>query len=120
MSLEAILPDGTVQLLTSVPRYDVNWQLTYSYKTPPAFPAGTVMHMTSYHDNSAGNRNNPGPTMWIGSGLADHRRDGHCSYGLDLPDRRRLPAARVGADTDKPIRCWRPCAGDTCSACLLS
>lgn len=68
MSLEAILPDGRVQLLTSVPRYDVNWQLTYSYETPPVFPAGTVMHMTSYHDNSAGNRNNPDPTMWTGSG----------------------------------------------------
>ena len=26
------------------------------------------MHMTSYHDNSAGNRNNPDPTMWTGSG----------------------------------------------------
>ena len=68
MSLEALLPDGRVQLLTSVPRYDVNWQLTYSYETPPIFPAGTVMHMTSYHDNSAGNRNNPDPTMWTGSG----------------------------------------------------
>ena len=68
MSLEAVLPDGRVELLTSVPRYDVNWQLTYSYKNPPAFPAGTVMHMTSYHDNSAGNRNNPDPTMWTGSG----------------------------------------------------
>ena len=68
MSLEALLPDGRVQLLTSVPRYDVNWQLTYSYETPPVFPAGTVMHMTSYHDNSAGNRNNPDPTMWTGSG----------------------------------------------------
>ena len=68
MSLEAVLPDGRVELLTSVPRYDVNWQLTYSYENPPAFPAGTVMHMTSYHDNSAGNRNNPDPTMWTGSG----------------------------------------------------
>jgi len=68
MQLEAILPDGTRQLLTSVPRYDFGWQLTYSYKVPPVFPKGTVIHMTSIHDNSPGNRHNPDPTMWTGSG----------------------------------------------------
>jgi hypothetical protein len=68
MQLEAILPDGTRQLLSSVPRYDFGWQITYSYKTPPAFPTGTVIHMTSYHDNSTGNRHNPDPNIWTGSG----------------------------------------------------
>jgi len=68
MQLEAILPNGTHQLLTSVPRYDFGWQITYSYKTPPVFPTGTVIHMTSFHDNSTNNRHNPDPTMWTGSG----------------------------------------------------
>ena len=98
MSLEAILPDGTMQLLTSVPRYDVNWQLTYSYKTPPAFPAGTVMHMTSYHDNSAGNRNNPDPTMWTGSGsrTIDEMAIAHTDWiFLTDADYRRLESERT-------------------------
>ena len=68
MSIEAILPDGTKQLLTSVPRYDFGWQVTYSYQTPPAFPTGTVIHVTSVHDNTPANRHNPDPAMWTGSG----------------------------------------------------
>jgi hypothetical protein len=68
MQLEAIYPDGRVELISSVPHFDSNWQITYAYKYPPAFPAGTVLHQTSYHDNSAANKNNPDPTNWAGGG----------------------------------------------------
>ena len=98
MRLEAVLPDGRTELLTSVPRYDVNWQLTYTYETPPAFPAGTVMHMTSYHDNSVANRNNPDPTMWTGSGsrTIDEMAIAHTDW-LFLTDAeyRRIASARA-------------------------
>ena len=41
--------------------------------TPPApeqltLPAGTVMHVIAYHDNSAANRVNPDPTAAVGWG----------------------------------------------------
>ncbi len=98
MRLEAVLPDGRVELLTSVPRYDVNWQLTYTYENPPVFPAGTVMHMTSYHDNSTANRNNPDPTMWTGSGsrTIDEMAIAHTDW-LFLSDAeyQRIAAARA-------------------------
>jgi hypothetical protein len=68
MSLEAILPDGTSRMLTSVSNYDFNWQVSYIYKEPPVFPAGTVLHTIAYHDNSAANRHNPDPSAWVGSG----------------------------------------------------
>jgi len=68
MQLEAIYPDGRVELISSVPKFDSNWQITYAYKNPPVFPAGTVLHQTSYHDNSSANKNNPDPTNWVGGG----------------------------------------------------
>ena len=68
MALEAIYPDRRVELLSYVPRFDVMWQITYAYKNPPVFPAGTVLHQTSWHDNSASNKRNPDPTNWVGSG----------------------------------------------------
>jgi len=68
MQLEAIYPDGRVELISSVPHFDSNWQITYAYKNPPVFPAGTVLHQTSYHDNSAANKNNPDPNNWAGGG----------------------------------------------------
>ncbi|HEY7544666.1 MAG TPA: cytochrome c, partial [Blastocatellia bacterium] len=52
MTLEAILPDGQVELLTDVAHFVWTWQITYPYKNPPAFPRNTVLHMTAYHDNS--------------------------------------------------------------------
>jgi hypothetical protein len=68
MALEAIYPDRRVELLSYVPRFDVMWQVTYAYKNPPVFPAGTTLHQTSWHDNSATNKRNPDPTNWVGSG----------------------------------------------------
>jgi hypothetical protein len=68
MLLEAIHLDGRRELLTHIDRYDFNWQIVYPYKDPPIFPAGTVLHVTSYHDNSVANRHNPDPTAWVGWG----------------------------------------------------
>lgn len=68
MTLEAILPDGHVELLTDVARFVWTWQITYPYKNPPAFPRGTVLHMTAYHDNSPNNKENPDPTAFVGWG----------------------------------------------------
>jgi hypothetical protein len=82
MSLEAILPDGSSRLLTSVSDYDFNWQVSYIYKDPPALPAGTVLHTISYHDNSTANRHNPDPTTWVGSGMrtADEMANGWTDF----------------------------------------
>ncbi len=68
MELEAIHPDGRRELLTRIQNYDFNWQIAYPYKHPPVFPAGTVLHVTSYHDNSENNPYNPDPTAWVGWG----------------------------------------------------
>jgi len=67
-TLEAILPNGQVQLLTDVNRFVWTWQIAYPYKNEPALPAGTVLHMTAWHDNSAGNKENPDPTAFVGWG----------------------------------------------------
>jgi len=67
-TLEAILPSGQVQLLTDVNRFTWLWQIAYPYKDEPALPAGTVLHMTAYHDNSVGNKENPDPNAFVGWG----------------------------------------------------
>jgi hypothetical protein len=82
MALEAIYPDRRVELLTYVPRFDVMWQVTYPYANPPVFPAGTVLHQTSWHDNSPANKRNPDPTNWVGSGnrTIDEMSIGHIDF----------------------------------------
>jgi hypothetical protein len=82
MALEAIYPDRRTELLSYVPRFDVMWQVTYAYKNPPVFPAGTVLHQTSWHDNSAANKRNPDPTNWVGGGnrTIDEMSIGHIDF----------------------------------------
>ena len=50
--------------------WDYNWHSVYNYQdqVAPLVPAGTVIHIVSWHDNSAGNRHNPDPKNWVGYG----------------------------------------------------
>jgi len=53
-----------------VSNYQFGWHITYPYAddVAPLLPAGTVMHVTSWHDNTTANRWNPNPKNWVGSG----------------------------------------------------
>ena len=70
MTLEAINLDNTVTILSSVDHFDFNWHINYLYAddVAPLLPAGTVLHMIGVHDNTAANRRNPDPNMWVGFG----------------------------------------------------
>ena len=67
--VEAIYPNMIVEQFNCV-NYDFQWQIVYNYAddVAPLLPAGTIIHVTSWHDNSAGNRNNPDPRNWVGFG----------------------------------------------------
>lgn len=70
--LEAILPNGRVQTLSAVDRYDFNWQLEYIFadNVAPLLPAGTMLHAVVKHDNTNRNPRNPDPNRWVGYGQA--------------------------------------------------
>jgi hypothetical protein len=70
MAVEAILPDGTVQTVSYVGRFNFNWMTNYIYDddAAPVFPKGTVIHVTAWYDNTSANPNNPDPEQWVGFG----------------------------------------------------
>jgi hypothetical protein len=70
MSVEAILPDGTTQMVSYVGNFNFNWMTNYIYAddAAPVFPKGTIIHVTAWHDNTAKNPNNPDPDQWVGYG----------------------------------------------------
>lgn len=69
MSYTAEYPDGTSELLLSVPRYDFNWQFSYALKDPVFLPAGSRLVARGAMDNSARNPSNPDPTKPVHFGL---------------------------------------------------
>jgi len=70
MSMEAILPDGTTQMLSYVDHFNFNWMNNYIYTedAAPVLPKGTLIHVTAWHDNTRANPNNPDPEQWVGFG----------------------------------------------------
>jgi len=70
MTMEAILPDGSSRVLSSVDHFNFNWMTNYIYAedAAPVLPKGTVIHVTALHDNTSNNPNNPDPNQWVGWG----------------------------------------------------
>jgi len=70
MALEAILPDGTRQMISYVNNFNFNWMNNYIYTddAAPVLPKGTLIHVTAWHDNTRSNPNNPDPDQWVGFG----------------------------------------------------
>jgi mono/diheme cytochrome c family protein len=70
MAMEAILPDGTIQMLSFVNNFNFNWMNNYIYAddAAPVLPKGTILHVTAWHDNTSANPNNPDPDQWVGYG----------------------------------------------------
>jgi len=66
--MEAIYPGGhKVETLSCVSKYQFAWHLVYLYDEDdqPLLPAGTILHLISWYDNSPGNKFNPDPDNLI-------------------------------------------------------
>lgn len=78
--IEAIYPDvradsarpgpARTETISCVSNYQFGWHITYPYAddVAPLLPAGTILHVISWHDNTADNKWNPNPKNWVGGG----------------------------------------------------
>ena len=58
-------PTGESEILLRLPRWDFNWQLTYTLEKPKLLPKGTVIELLGIYDNSANNPFNPDPNALV-------------------------------------------------------
>jgi hypothetical protein len=71
--LELIYPTSSTPMVTEMincAHFNYNWHLVYNYAddVAPIVPAGTILHVISWHDNTASNKFNPDPKNWVGQG----------------------------------------------------
>jgi hypothetical protein len=69
--LELIYPGQPVRTETvTCVAWDYNWHTIYNYRddVAPIVPAGTLLHVISWMDNSTANKFNPDPKNWVGDG----------------------------------------------------
>jgi mono/diheme cytochrome c family protein len=111
-TMEAVRPDGEVELITEVPRYDFNWQSNYVLADPVPMPEGTKLRVTSVWDNSADNPYNPDPTATVryGPWTEDEMVNSWAhvvlaqeKLGLLLEDGRVVGRAEDAQDTPHPF-----------------
>ena len=65
MRATAYYPDGEVEELIDIPRYEYAWQLSYTWREPKFLPEGTRLHVEGWFDNSADNPMNPDPSREV-------------------------------------------------------
>src|SRR5438034_6487408 len=58
-TIEARFPNGDRRQLIRIDDWDFHWQGNYIYRDPITLPAGTILEMTAYYDNSLNNPKNP-------------------------------------------------------------
>ncbi len=70
MSMQAVYPDGNVELLSMVTDFDARWHHSYIYEddVAPLLPTGTVLVLTGWYDNTAENELTPDPEIWYARG----------------------------------------------------
>jgi hypothetical protein len=107
MMMEAILPNGQTQVLSHVNNFNFNWHNNYVYAdhAAPLLPKGTVLRITSWHDNTAAMPSNPDPNQWVGWGDRTVDEMAHAwvnitymddaDYKVEVEKRRAAEAART-------------------------
>jgi len=69
--MELIYPGEPVRTETvTCARWNYNWHTIYNYAddVAPVVPAGTLLHVISWYDNTTANKYNPDPRNWVGAG----------------------------------------------------
>ncbi|HYA18084.1 MAG TPA: cytochrome c [Bryobacteraceae bacterium] len=100
MEVEAILPDGTQEVVSYVGRFNFNWMTNYIYDddAAPVYPKGTMIRVTAWYDNTKANPNNPDPDQWVGFGDRTVDEMGHAWMNVTYisdEDYQKLSAERT-------------------------
>ena len=88
--IEFIYPTQPVRAETvNCARFDYNWHMNYNYSdaTMPLIPAGTILHVSTWFDNTSANRGNFDANNWVGNGSRTMDEMGFAWMGwYDLTD----------------------------------
>ena len=92
---------GELEMVSSVSDWTNDWHTSHIYAedAAPLVPAGSVLVITGYYDNTAGNKQNPDPNQWVGRGSRSADEMSHAWIAvthLDDESYEQLVAEREG------------------------
>ncbi|MEZ5518456.1 MAG: hypothetical protein R3F41_13435 [Gammaproteobacteria bacterium] len=71
MTMEVFYPEtGRREVISQASNWNAGWNHSHTYEEgyQPLLPAGAVIILTAWHDNTADNPRNPDPDQWVGAG----------------------------------------------------
>jgi len=85
MRFTAVLPDGSREVLLSVPEFSFDFQVMYRLAEPRLLPAGTRLVCDAVYDNSKTNETNPDPSVTVkwGARSTDEMFLGYALYTVE-------------------------------------
>ena len=92
---------GDLEMVSSVSDWTNDWHTSHIYAddAAPLVPAGSVLVITGYYDNTAANKQNPDPNQWVGRGSRSADEMSHAWIAvthLDDESYEQLVAEREG------------------------
>jgi len=105
-AMEVFYPDtGRREVLSMISNWNPGWNLSHIYEEgyQPLVPAGAVIVLTAWYDNSADNPFNPDPEQWVGTGQRTTDEMSHAWIAvthLDQEGYDRMVAERRAAESD--------------------
>ncbi len=111
-SLEIFYPEtGEREVVSMISNWNAEWQLSHIYENDvaPLVPAGAVMVVTQWYDNTADNPHNPDPDVWVYRGSRTGDEMSHAWIAVTHLDQEgyetlkaereaMTPVAQVGGD----------------------
>ena len=70
-SLEIFYPKtGRTEVISMISNWSATWHQSHLYEdhVAPLIPAGAVIVLKQWYDNTSGNPNNPDPDQWVDGG----------------------------------------------------
>jgi peroxiredoxin/mono/diheme cytochrome c family protein len=95
----ATFPDGSQEILLSVPAYDFAWQSVYRLAGPRFLPKGTRIDCLAHFDNSAKNPVNPDPSRKVVWGEQTFEEMMIGFIDVSFRDRKPAVSSRAAATT---------------------
>jgi hypothetical protein len=100
-TLEIFYPEsGKLEMVSSISNWTNNWHTSHIYadEAAPLVPAGAVLVVTGYYDNTSANKGNPDPDQWVGLGSRTADEMSHAWIAVTHLDEERYQALKAGRE----------------------
>ncbi len=96
---------GEREWISMISNWNAGWNLSHIYEEgyQPLIPAGAVLILTAWYDNSANNPHNPDPDQWVAAGQRTTDEMSHAWIAVTHLDQEGYERLLAERETEQPV-----------------